>query len=253
MWCIAIVIHRLSFHTTNPPPNPTDPLLAHAGVAGSYGISHTRFSRNLRFEGTLILSIARDSTARRPDMRPNTTRTRDAALRRLAHANRWLLAASAALTGIFTAVAANAFPGKATKTTGTTGVARHSARLHAGSDASAGSTTSSSSSGSSSVQPPAEAPRSSATQEAAPSAGASSAAPAQEPAPSASSGEASSAAPAQESAPTKEAAPSGEASSGAASSVAPAQESSSAQQSSPSTAESAESTQSSSPVVSGGS
>jgi hypothetical protein len=37
---------------------------------------------------------------------------RDAALRRLSRAKRWLLAGTVALTGVLTAVAANAFPGK---------------------------------------------------------------------------------------------------------------------------------------------
>lgn len=45
----------------------------------------------------------------------HTARTRDAALRRLAKSNRWLIAGSAALTGVFTAVAANAFPGHTLK------------------------------------------------------------------------------------------------------------------------------------------
>lgn len=49
-------------------------------------------------------------------MQPHTPRTRDAALSRLKSANRWLIVASAALTGIFTAVAANAFPGRTIKT-----------------------------------------------------------------------------------------------------------------------------------------
>lgn len=41
----------------------------------------------------------------------HTTRSRDAALRRLGRANRWLLAGSVVLTGVLTDVAANAFPG----------------------------------------------------------------------------------------------------------------------------------------------
>jgi outer membrane biosynthesis protein TonB len=41
----------------------------------------------------------------------HTVRSRDAALRRLSHLNRWLIAASAVLTGVLTDVAANAFPG----------------------------------------------------------------------------------------------------------------------------------------------
>ena len=42
----------------------------------------------------------------------HTPATRDAALRRLARAKRWLLAGTAALTGVLAAVAAGAFPGK---------------------------------------------------------------------------------------------------------------------------------------------
>jgi hypothetical protein len=49
-------------------------------------------------------------------MPEHSPRTRDAALGRLRSLNRWLIAASAALTGIFTAVAANAFPGHTLKT-----------------------------------------------------------------------------------------------------------------------------------------
>jgi hypothetical protein len=42
----------------------------------------------------------------------HSSQTRDAALRRLTSANRWLIAASVALTGILAEVAAQAFPGK---------------------------------------------------------------------------------------------------------------------------------------------
>lgn len=45
-------------------------------------------------------------------MRQFTSNTRDAALRRVSHANRWLIAGSVALTGVLADVAANAFPGK---------------------------------------------------------------------------------------------------------------------------------------------
>ena len=45
----------------------------------------------------------------------HTSRSRDAALRRLRRANRWLIAGSATLTGVLTAVAASAFPGKTLK------------------------------------------------------------------------------------------------------------------------------------------
>jgi hypothetical protein len=47
----------------------------------------------------------------------NTTHTRDAALRQLHRLNRWLIASSVVLTGVFTEAAAHAFPGKTTKTT----------------------------------------------------------------------------------------------------------------------------------------
>jgi len=46
-------------------------------------------------------------------MRPHHSHTRDSSLRRLALANRWLIAGSVALTGVLTEVAAQAFPGKA--------------------------------------------------------------------------------------------------------------------------------------------
>ena len=52
-----------------------------------------------------------------------SSRSRDAALRRLKRCNRWLLAGSATLTGAFTLLAAQAFPGRtasaATKGAGT--------------------------------------------------------------------------------------------------------------------------------------
>jgi hypothetical protein len=49
----------------------------------------------------------------------HTVHSRDAAVRRLGHLNRWLIAGSAVLTGILTDVAANAFPGH-TRHAGTT-------------------------------------------------------------------------------------------------------------------------------------
>lgn len=51
----------------------------------------------------------------------HTPRTRDAALRKLRAANRWLIAGSVTMTGIFTAVAASAFPGKTIKSGSTPG------------------------------------------------------------------------------------------------------------------------------------
>lgn len=54
---------------------------------------------------------------RRTPGEPQTPTSRDAGLRRLALCRRWLLAGTATLTGALAAVAANAFPGKAVKTT----------------------------------------------------------------------------------------------------------------------------------------
>lgn len=45
----------------------------------------------------------------------HSPRTRDAALRRLRSANRWLIAACTGLTGLFTALAATAFSGRTIK------------------------------------------------------------------------------------------------------------------------------------------
>lgn len=92
----------------------------------------------------------------------HTPRTRDAALRRLKSINRWLIAGSAALTGLFAAVAANAFPGRSIKSTSGT------AATHARGDSTGGR--SGSASGHSSPtktqsgatpRPPAQAPESS--------------------------------------------------------------------------------------------
>jgi hypothetical protein len=54
-------------------------------------------------------------------MRHHTPSTRDAALSRLKSANRWLIGVSVALTGVFTAVAANAFPGRTIRSSGGSG------------------------------------------------------------------------------------------------------------------------------------
>jgi DNA polymerase-3 subunit gamma/tau len=45
-------------------------------------------------------------------MRTHATYTRDAALRKLARINRWMIAGSVALTGVLSEVAAQAFPGR---------------------------------------------------------------------------------------------------------------------------------------------
>jgi hypothetical protein len=49
----------------------------------------------------------------RRDSIPHDSRSRDAALRRLRRTNRWLIAGSAVLTGVFVDLAANAFSGHA--------------------------------------------------------------------------------------------------------------------------------------------
>jgi hypothetical protein len=106
----------------------------------------------------------------------HTSRSRDAALRRLTSTNRWLIAGSAVLTGLLTDVAANAFSGH-TKQSSPAGSAKHHAAKHKP------------------LQPPRQAPRATTTQ-AAPQAPAETtpqepAAPTQEAAPEAQRSEAS--------------------------------------------------------------
>ena len=48
----------------------------------------------------------------------DSSQLREAGLRKLVLARRWIVAASVTLTGVFTAVAANAFPGKTIKPSG---------------------------------------------------------------------------------------------------------------------------------------
>jgi hypothetical protein len=161
-----------------------------------------------------------------PAMTHRPTNTRDAALRRLSSANRWLLAGSVALTGVFAELAAQAFPGKTVKASSAT-------RAPANTSHKASSTTTTKS-----LQPPAQAPQASTTpeptiphetapQESAPSHESSrsqesassgdAAAPSQEAAPARESAPAPESQPARESAPVKEGAPARE--------TAPAQES----------------------------
>lgn len=88
---------------------------------------------------------------------PRTTNVRDAALRRLGRLNRWLIAGSVALTGIFTEVAASAFPGRTIKASAASRSSTRSQRLeHSGDDGSAATTEP--------VQPPEQAPQSSPTE-----------------------------------------------------------------------------------------
>jgi cell pole-organizing protein PopZ len=96
-----------------------------------------------------------------------SSQLREAGLRKLVLARRWVVAASVTLTGVLTAIAAHAFPGKTIKPS-----SAHTATESSPSTRQQQSTESSQSS--SSLKPPAEAPQSGATQESAP---------AQEPAP----------------------------------------------------------------------
>lgn len=120
-------------------------------------------------------------------MRSSATYTRDAALRKLARINRWLIAASVALTAVLSEAAAQAFPGKSTT------AAKRKAKLssapskHHASQPSGGAATSPGS-----LKPPAQAPSaageaqpesSSGSREASPPKAAPESAPAQEAAP----------------------------------------------------------------------
>jgi hypothetical protein len=103
----------------------------------------------------------------------DSSQLREAGLRKLVLAKRWVVAASVTLTGVFTAIAAHAFPGKTIKPS-----VAHTATD--GSRSTRQQQPTESSQSSSSLKPPAEAPQSGATQEPAPS---QESAPAQEPAP----------------------------------------------------------------------
>ena len=123
---------------------------------------------------------------------PAQRAARDSALRRLSRTNRWLIAASVALTAVLAEVAAQAFPGKtiaATRTRQTSPGARAGGR----SEGSPGA-----------LRPPSQAPQ--AAPEAGGEEGAGSA-PGQEPAPSQQSAPSQEAAPNQEAVPSQEPAP----------------------------------------------
>lgn len=81
-------------------------------------------------------------------MRIHTTHTRDAALRQLNRMNRWLVAGSVVLTGVFAEAAAHAFPGRTTN-----GVATDRGK-RSGADPSSSSKTTPQA-----LQPPAHAPQ----------------------------------------------------------------------------------------------
>jgi hypothetical protein len=92
---------------------------------------------------------------------PNhTSRSRDAALRRLHRANRWLIAGSATLTGVLTAVAASAFPGKTLKETR----ARSAGKAHRSTGATGTRTGSGTSTGTSTLKAAKQAPQTSTTE-----------------------------------------------------------------------------------------
>lgn len=146
-------------------------------------------------------------------MPKHSTSLRDAALRRLQRSNRWLIAGSVALTAVFAEVAANAFPGKTLKTSGTS-----KSGVHNGSSAKTAQP----------VRPPVQAPTATPEREA----------PAEEPSSSEST-------PSQESTPGQESAPAQE-------SAEPSTESPPARETAPEPAP-APVEQQAPPVVSGGS
>ena len=82
-------------------------------------------------------------------MRSSITNSRDAALRRLARINRWLIAGSVALTAVLSEVAAQAFPGRST----TAAKSKAKPSAHHASQPAGGASTSAGS-----LQPPAHAP-----------------------------------------------------------------------------------------------
>jgi hypothetical protein len=86
-------------------------------------------------------------------VRIHTTHTRDAALQQLHRINRWLLAGSVLLTGAFTEVAANAFPGRTVKKSAAT---RAKGRAHRGGVSRLSSTSTGSAAP---LKPPAQAPQ----------------------------------------------------------------------------------------------
>lgn len=155
-----------------------------------------------------------------PSQNSHTTRTRDAALRRLGRANRWLIAGSAALAGAFTAVAANAFPGRTANPV-------TASNVHTGDE-----TGGNKSRTSRALKPPPQAPQSSET-------------------PTTSTPAAQESTPTHQSTPAQESTPAEE--SASARESTPAQEAAPAQKSAPAPETSAAPPQESAPVTSGGS
>jgi hypothetical protein len=99
----------------------------------------------------------------------HTPSARDAALRRLSRAKRWLLAGTVTLTGVLTAVAASAFPGKSIKST-TGGKAPQEAATASSASARAGEGAGTGEA--SNLQPPAQEPQASVPAEGGASSGA---------------------------------------------------------------------------------
>jgi hypothetical protein len=82
-------------------------------------------------------------------MHTHTSHTRDAALRQLHRINRWLIAVSVVLTGVFAEAAAQAFPGRTTKVASASRAKRSRAHTRGSSHASTAGP----------LQPPARAPQ----------------------------------------------------------------------------------------------
>jgi hypothetical protein len=82
-------------------------------------------------------------------MHTHTSHTRDAALRQLHRINRWLVAVSVILTGVFAETAAHAFPGRTTKAASASRAKR--SRVHTRGTSHASTTIP--------LQPPAQAPQ----------------------------------------------------------------------------------------------
>jgi hypothetical protein len=96
----------------------------------------------------------------------NSSQAREAGLRRLVLARRWIVTGSVTLAGVLAAVAANAFPGKTIKPSGARTTSEGSSgETSAGAGEQSGE---SSESSSGSVTPPEQAPESSEGQESAP-------------------------------------------------------------------------------------
>jgi hypothetical protein len=111
---------------------------------------------------------ARKTRAGQQAASERTANTRDAALRRLSSAKRWLLAGTATLTGVLTVVAASAFPGKGVKSA-TSGAAAQQAAAPSTATGRAGE--GSGAGEASALQPPAQEPQASTPPEGAASSG----------------------------------------------------------------------------------